>query len=78
VRGIASGDPVCVGNELGSVMLRAEVTADIVPGTVLAPGVWWSKHSPDGRNVNQVTPQAEADMGAGALFYDALVTVRKL
>jgi anaerobic selenocysteine-containing dehydrogenase len=74
-RGIATGDEVRVANELGSVLLRAEVTDDIVPGTVLAPGVWWSKHSPDGCNINQVTPQAEADMGAGALFYDTRVTV---
>ena len=34
------------------------------------PGVWWAKFSPDGRNVNQLTPQIEADMGSGACFYD--------
>jgi hypothetical protein len=39
--------------------------------------VWWAKHSPDGRNINQVTSQDEADMGAGALFYDVLVTVTR-
>ncbi|MEZ4581539.1 MAG: hypothetical protein R3A10_07865 [Caldilineaceae bacterium] len=53
----------------------AKVTADVVPGTVRAPGVWWSKLSPDGRNVNRITRQDEADMGAGAIFYDTLVTV---
>ena len=77
-RGIYSGDRVRVCNELGDVVLRAEVTADVVQGTVLAPGVWWAKHSPDGRNINQVTPQTEADMGAGALFYDVLVTVERV
>jgi anaerobic selenocysteine-containing dehydrogenase len=77
-RGIGSGDVVRVCNELGEVQLKAEVTADVVRGTVLAPGVWWAKHSPDRRNINQVTPQDEADMGAGALFYDVLVTVERL
>jgi anaerobic selenocysteine-containing dehydrogenase len=77
-RGIVSGDSVRVCNGLGEVALKAEVTEDVMPGTVLAPGVWWAKHSPDGRNINQVTPQDEADMGAGALFYDVLVTVTRI
>ena len=76
-RGIASGNIVRVCNGFGEVTLRAEVTEDVIAGTVLAPGVWWAKHSPDGRNINQVTPQDEADMGAGALFYDVLVTVAR-
>ena len=76
-RGILSGNIVRVCNGLGEVTLKAEVTEHVIAGTVLAPGVWWAKHSPDGRNINQVTPQDEADMGAGALFYDVLVTVTR-
>jgi anaerobic selenocysteine-containing dehydrogenase len=72
-RAIHDGMRVQMVNDLGSVTLTAQVTTDIVPGTVLAPGIWWNKHSPDGRNVNQITPQAEADMGAGACFYDTRV-----
>ena len=37
----------------------------------------FAKFSPDGRNINQVTAQDEADMGAGARFYDVLVKVRR-
>ena len=77
MRGIVSGDIVRVCNELGEVTLKAEVTDGVIAGTVVAPGVWWAKHSPDGRNINQVTAQDEADMGAGALFYDVLVTVTR-
>jgi len=76
-RGIVSGTLVRVCNGLGEVTLKAEVTENVIGGTVLAPGVWWAKHSPDGRNINQVTSQDEADMGAGALFYDVLVTVTR-
>jgi anaerobic selenocysteine-containing dehydrogenase len=74
-RAIADGMAVVVGNERGDVTLTAKVTRGIVPGTVLAPGVWWAKLSPDGRNINQVTAQTEADMGSGACFYDTRVWV---
>lgn len=78
LRGIGDGDLVRVANELGEVRLPAQVTDGVIPGTVLAPGVWWLKHSPGGRTINQVTPQDEADMGAGARFYDTLVTVESV
>ncbi|MBX2996979.1 MAG: molybdopterin oxidoreductase family protein [Caldilineaceae bacterium] len=74
-RGIGAGDPVRVWNDLGEVRLTAQITAGIIPGTVLAPGIWWAKHSPDGRNINQITPQDETDMGASARFYDTRVFV---
>jgi len=77
-REIEDGAAVMVGNEQGSVTLTARLSEDIVSGTVLAPGVWWSKFSPDGRNINQVTAQDEADMGAGACFYDVLVSVERV
>ncbi len=41
----------------------------------MAPGIWWAKFSQDGRNVNQLTPQLEADMGSGACFYDAVAYI---
>jgi anaerobic selenocysteine-containing dehydrogenase len=66
---------VQVVNDRGSVTLTARITTDIIPGTVLAPGIWWAKHSRDGRNINQVTPQNETDMGGGATFYDTHVWV---
>ena len=77
-RQIEDGARVRVCNSYGEVALTARVTEAIVPGTVLAPGVWWPKFSPDGRNINQTTPPDEADMGAGALFYDATVWVEPL
>jgi len=70
-RQIGDGDAVRVWNTLGAVTLRARITTDLIPGTVLAPGVWWTSHSRDGRNINQIVGQDEADMGAGACFYGA-------
>ena len=75
LRQIVSGSRVRVCNAQGEVTLTAQVTGDIIPGTVLAPGVWWAKFSPDGRNINQVTPAEETDMGASGMFYDTAVWV---
>ncbi len=77
VRGIATGDRVHVCNDQGEVVLTAHVTGDIIPGTVLAPGVWWAKFSPDGRNINQLTPADETDMGASGMFYDTVAWVER-
>ena len=44
-------------------------------GSDSQPGIWWSKRSADGRNVNQLTPQDETDMGASASLYDVRVFV---
>lgn len=74
-RRVGNGQLVTLWNDLGQVALTARVTEEIMPGTVLAPGIWWSKLSPDGCNINQLTPQDEADMGGGALFYDVRVQV---
>ena len=74
-RGIANGDSVRVFNERGSYTLKAAVSDRARPGVVVAPSVWWKKLSPDGRNANDLTSQALADMGGAATFYDCLVEV---
>ena len=78
VRRIDDGARLRVWNGLGEVRLTARVTDDIMAGTVLAPGIWWNKHSADGRNVNQLTPQDETDMGASGSFYDVRVHVERV
>ena len=77
-RGIANGDRVRVYNDRGSYILKAAVSDRARPGVVVAPSVWWRKLSPDGRNANDLTSQALADMGGAATFYDCLVEVERL
>jgi anaerobic selenocysteine-containing dehydrogenase len=77
-RGIADGDRVRVFNDRGSFALRARVNGKPRRGVVVAPSVWWKKHSRDGRNANDVTSQRIADLGGAATFYDCLVEVEKL
>ena len=76
-RGIRDGDLVRVFNDRGSYTLRARVNAKPRPGVVVAPSVWWKKHSPDGRNANNVTSQRTTDLGGGATFYDCRVQVAR-
>jgi anaerobic selenocysteine-containing dehydrogenase len=77
-RGIRDGDLVTVFNDRGSQTLRARVNDRPRRGVVVAPSVWWKKHSPDRRNANELTSQRTADMGGAATFYDCLVDVRRV
>ncbi|MCC7355716.1 MAG: molybdopterin oxidoreductase family protein [Anaerolineae bacterium] len=77
-RGIATGDMVRIFNDRGTFTVKARVTEGVRPGVVMAPGVWWGKLGPDGRNIHRVTSQAVSDMAGGATFYDCLVEVEAI
>ena len=77
-RAIRDGDRVRVFNARGSYELRARVNGKPRMGVVVAPSVWWKKHSPDGRNANNLTSQRIADLGGGATFYDCRVEVERV
>ena len=77
-RGIASGDPVRVFNDRGTLALTARVTERARRGVVVALSIWWRKLSPDGTNANMVTGQALTDLGRAATFYDCLVEVARV
>ncbi|MGP1676995.1 MAG: molybdopterin-containing oxidoreductase family protein [Burkholderiales bacterium] len=76
-RGIADGDQVRIYNQRGAFTVKARVSDRARPGVVAALSVWWKKLSPDGRNANEVTSQAIADMGGAATYYDCLVEVER-
>jgi len=77
-RAIADGDRVRIYNGRGSFVTKARVSDRARPGVVAALSVWWRKLSSDGRNANDVTSQALADMGGAATYYDCLVEVEKV
>jgi anaerobic selenocysteine-containing dehydrogenase len=74
-RGIVEGTLVRIVNDRGSFTARARLNGRARAGVVMAPSVWWKKLSPDGRNANEVTSQAIADLGGAATYYDCLVDV---
>jgi anaerobic selenocysteine-containing dehydrogenase len=75
-RSIADGAELTVANHRGEVRLHAKLSAEVVRGTVVAPSIWWTKLSADGRNINWLSSPEETDMGGGALFFDTPVRVR--
>jgi anaerobic selenocysteine-containing dehydrogenase len=75
-RGIGHGDDVLVENERGSCRLRAVVTDDVPPGVAVSPKGQWARLSPDGRNVNWVTPDALADLGHQSTYHSNRVDIR--
>jgi anaerobic selenocysteine-containing dehydrogenase len=77
-RGIADGDRVRVFNDRGGYTLKARINGKPRPGVVVAPSVWWKKHSRDGANANNVTSQRTSDLGGGATFYDCRVQVERV
>lgn len=76
-RGIANGDWCRVFNDRGTCQLRARVGEAVRPGVAAAEATWWSKLSPDGKGINQLTSDALTDMGRGATFYTNLVQVER-
>ena len=77
-RGIGEGDAVRIYNARGAFVAKARVSDRVRAGVVAAPSVWWKKLSPDGRNANEVTSQAIADMGGAATYYDCLVQIERV
>jgi anaerobic selenocysteine-containing dehydrogenase len=73
--GVADGQVVRVRNARGSVLLVAQVTDGVRPGTVVSPKGHWGRRSLDGRNVNQLTTDDLADLGGGSSFHGTRVFV---
>jgi len=75
-RGLRDGQWVEVYNSRGQFLARVSLGGRVLPGVAVATGIYWSKLSPGGSNVNSTTSSALADMGGGATFFDNLVEVR--
>ncbi|MBN2910454.1 molybdopterin oxidoreductase family protein [Polycladomyces sp. WAk] len=76
-KGIVDGSLVRIRNERGSCTLTAKVTDAVLPGVLVSMGLWWLSSYPDGKGINQLTPDREADMGGGAVFFSTAVQLEK-
>ncbi len=74
---IASGDVVELFNEHGSARLIADVTDDVVAGTVVAESVWPPGLCRGGKGINALCSDRVSDLGAGSTFHDNRVGLRK-
>lgn len=64
-----------VYNRRGDCLLYAEVTEDVPAGLVVAESIWWNRHHPGGRGINQLTSQRLTDMGECSTLHESLVNV---
>jgi anaerobic selenocysteine-containing dehydrogenase len=74
-RGIGQGALVRVYNGRGDCLLYAEVTEDVRPGLLVAESIWWAKHHPGGKGINQLTSQRLTDLGECSTLHENLVNV---
>lgn len=74
-RGLVQGDPCRAFNDRGECTLTVEITEDTAPGVVVAESVWWPKHHPERKGINQLTSAELTDLGDCARFHDGLVQV---
>jgi molybdopterin guanine dinucleotide-containing S/N-oxide reductase-like protein len=73
-RGITDGDPVCVFNSRGKILLTARVDGKVQQG-VVAARLHWAKLTPGKININVLTGEKLTDLGNAATFYSTLVEV---
>ncbi|WP_439361360.1 molybdopterin-containing oxidoreductase family protein [Bradyrhizobium sp. DASA03007] len=74
-RGIVAGAPIRVFNDRGAFEAFATVSADVMPGVVVAPSGYWQRSNRNGATVHVLTPPAFADLGRAPTFSDILVQV---
>jgi anaerobic selenocysteine-containing dehydrogenase len=74
-RGIGQGMSVRVYNDRGECFLFAEVTDRTPQGVTVIEGLYWPRHMPGNKGVNQLTSQRLTDMGQSCAFHCNLVEV---
>lgn len=75
--GIENGDWVRIWNDRGECELPASVGDQVLPGVLVTQGLWADAPGAK-RLVNSLTPDREADMGGGAVFFSGKVNAEKL
>ncbi|MFW5681192.1 MAG: molybdopterin-containing oxidoreductase family protein, partial [Pseudomonadota bacterium] len=75
--GIADGDPVRIGNRLGSVLLHAELRTGGLPGTLTVESIWPNDAFVEGIGINRLISADPAPPARGAVFHDTAVWLRK-
>ncbi len=75
-RGLSSGDPVEVFNDLATVECRVKVSEKVRPGVVEIPKGAWRRNSDNGMTATALCPDHVQTVGGAACFNDARVEVR--
>lgn len=74
--GIADGDRVEIGNPRGEIVLRASLFDGILPGVLVAEGIWPNRAHERGEGINILTGADAVAPYGGAAFHDTKVWLR--
>ena len=74
--GVGDGDRVELSNELGGLLMTAEVSDSVPRGVVLSHKGRWLKHEAQGGNVNLLNPGQRSDMGDSSAVHGVEVMAR--
>lgn len=75
--GIAEGDVVRVGNELGSLLIHARLVAGMLPETVIIESQWPNDAFIEGIGVNALVSAEPGFPAAGVAYHDTVVWVSR-
>ncbi|MCX2975430.1 molybdopterin oxidoreductase family protein [Halieaceae bacterium IMCC8485] len=75
-RRIESGRAICISSRIGEFTAVAVVTADTMPGLVVAPVGYWRHTSQGNATVQSIMSSDYADLGAAPTFSDVLVEIK--
>lgn len=75
--GVVDGDPVRLGNRLGSVVVHAKAQDGQRPGTVVVESIWPNDAFVEGIGINVLISADPGLPRGGAVFHDTAVWVRK-
>ena len=77
-RGIADGNIVEAYNDLARIEIFAEVSEDVLPGTVVAEGVYKLDQSLNELTVNALLSERLTDAGRASTLCDNTIEIAKL
>jgi anaerobic selenocysteine-containing dehydrogenase len=75
---LGDGQPVRVRGASGAAGFLLRIDAAMKPGTLMIHKGWWRHHAPNQFTANLFAPDTLTDLGGGACFNDARVTVEAL
>jgi anaerobic selenocysteine-containing dehydrogenase len=73
---VTSGDLVRLGNDLGTVLLHADITEGQQPGVLVVESVWPNHAFVEGIGINALTSADPGPPNGGAVFHDTAVWLR--
>lgn len=74
--GIADGDRIRLGNDLGSLVLHARAFDGLQPDVIVVESVWPNAAFEEGRGINTLTSADPGPPNGGGVFHDTAIWVR--